>query len=78
MGLSPSTRRYFHARIWRQGPATIHPILSLEKNHSPHAHVDPSYGTIFQYNALPDTSPHLFPKETTTIQESIGTLLYYD
>jgi len=48
-----------------------------KQQHSPHAHINPKYGARVQFTAPPDTSPRLSPKETTTIQEVIGTLLYY-
>ena len=48
-----------------------------KQQHSPHAHINSKYGAKVQFTAPPDTSPRLSPKETTTIQEVIGTLLYY-
>ena len=47
----------------------------LKPYHSLSDHIDPSYGTRVQYTDPIDTSPRLFPKETTTVQEIIGTLL---
>ena len=50
----------------------------FKPHHSPHAHVYPKYGTRIQHTGPPDISPPLSPKETTTVQEIIGTLLCYD
>ena len=49
----------------------------FKPHHSSHDHDNPSYEARVQYTAPTDTSPRISPKETTTVQEIIGTLLYY-
>ena len=53
------------------------PPSPFKPNHSPHAHIDPKYGARVQYTTPPEISSRLFPYETTTVQETIDTLLYY-
>jgi hypothetical protein len=45
--------------------------------HSPHAWLKPIYGTDPQMTAPPDTSATLSAAEITTLQQIIGTSLYY-
>ena len=45
--------------------------------HSPH-HNKPAYGVTIQHAPEPDTSNHLSPEETTTMQTITGCLLHYD
>lgn len=45
--------------------------------HSPHAWIQPNYGTATQLTAPLDTSTLLPPASLTHLQEVISTLLYY-
>ena len=44
---------------------------------APHAWTTPTYGAKVQYATLPDESPLLPPSGIKTIQEQVGSLLYY-
>jgi hypothetical protein len=44
---------------------------------SPHPWTRPTYGASIQYAPLPDTSAVLSTKDTTRVQQVVGTLLYY-
>jgi hypothetical protein len=44
---------------------------------APHSWTAPSYGASVQYASLPDDSPILSATKITTIQQKVGTLLYY-
>ena len=51
----------------------------VSPQYSPHAHIPIKYATknTRKYATAPDTSPLLNPKETTHIQSTTGTFLYY-
>ena len=45
--------------------------------HAPHKCETPQYGAKVQYTETPDNSPHLVASEIKTLQQQIGSLLYY-
>jgi hypothetical protein len=51
--------------------------MPLRPQHSPHRSAIPVYGVQQQLTTAPDTTPLLNAADTKTIQEIIGTLLYY-
>ena len=53
------------------------PSSPLKPYHSLSSDIDQSYGVRFLYTTPPDTPLCLLPKETTIVQESIYTILYY-
>ena len=53
-----------------------HP-LPTKHQAQPHEWIPPTYGQKIQYSHEPAPSPLLSTKETTRIQEIVGTLLYY-
>ena len=47
------------------------------KEHSPHKHSVPIYGTKTQYTLKESDLPTLSKKEATRVQQIVGSLLYY-
>jgi hypothetical protein len=57
--------------------ARFHHPTPTKPQHSPHAWLKPVYGATPQMTAPPDTSANLAAADITTLQQIIGTLLYY-
>ena len=52
-------------------------VPPAKPQHQPHEHTKPTYGATVQYAKAKDTTKPLSKEETKSIQQVIGTLLYY-
>ena len=77
LGLQQQNCRPLHARIHRHRTTSFPTSNTIKPQHSPHAWTAPTYGAATQWAIDADDSPPLQSTDLKTLQQILGTLLYY-